>query len=209
MYNPLKYVDPSGHNPECGPDGMFCDPGKLVEPVSVGNNIDPEVITQWIPSKIGESSYIELEITSEDWEDYKRGLDLLQFEEEEDDFWFYLMFGAAGVFLGSLLGAPLSPIGMAATAAVGFMAGEVVAYYWPSSTKDSRNLEEAILKLDETFSDLGDDEVAVLRIYHQGGPPENHPQSNGYAIEVNNEILYEVSDYIGQQMTYFFTEFQP
>ena len=24
-YNPLKYVDPSGHNPECGPDGMYCN----------------------------------------------------------------------------------------------------------------------------------------------------------------------------------------
>jgi RHS repeat-associated protein/uncharacterized repeat protein (TIGR01451 family) len=23
--NPLKYIDPSGHNPECGPDGVFCD----------------------------------------------------------------------------------------------------------------------------------------------------------------------------------------
>jgi hypothetical protein len=23
--NPLKYFDPSGHNPECGPDGVFCD----------------------------------------------------------------------------------------------------------------------------------------------------------------------------------------
>jgi RHS repeat-associated protein len=23
--NPLRYVDPSGHNPECGPDGAFCD----------------------------------------------------------------------------------------------------------------------------------------------------------------------------------------
>ena len=24
--NPVKYLDPSGYNPECGPDGMFCDP---------------------------------------------------------------------------------------------------------------------------------------------------------------------------------------
>ncbi len=23
--NPLRYVDPSGHNPECGPDGVYCD----------------------------------------------------------------------------------------------------------------------------------------------------------------------------------------
>jgi hypothetical protein len=23
-YNPLKFIDPSGHTPECGPDGMFC-----------------------------------------------------------------------------------------------------------------------------------------------------------------------------------------
>lgn len=23
--NPLKYIDPSGHDPECGPDGVFCD----------------------------------------------------------------------------------------------------------------------------------------------------------------------------------------
>ena len=23
--NPLKYIDPSGHNPECGPDGIYCD----------------------------------------------------------------------------------------------------------------------------------------------------------------------------------------
>lgn len=25
-YNPLKYTDPSGHNPQCGPDGIWCDP---------------------------------------------------------------------------------------------------------------------------------------------------------------------------------------
>jgi RHS repeat-associated protein len=31
-YNPLKYVDPSGHNPECGPDGMWCDSaGNLIQ----------------------------------------------------------------------------------------------------------------------------------------------------------------------------------
>lgn len=23
--NPLKYIDPSGNNPECGPDGMYCN----------------------------------------------------------------------------------------------------------------------------------------------------------------------------------------
>jgi RHS repeat-associated protein len=25
MNNPLKYIDPSGNNPECGPDGIFCN----------------------------------------------------------------------------------------------------------------------------------------------------------------------------------------
>jgi RHS repeat-associated protein len=31
-YNPLKLTDPSGHNPECGPDGMWCDSaGNLIQ----------------------------------------------------------------------------------------------------------------------------------------------------------------------------------
>ncbi|NSW52155.1 MAG: hypothetical protein HPY85_06600 [Anaerolineae bacterium] len=25
LWNPVRYNDPSGHNPECGPDGVFCD----------------------------------------------------------------------------------------------------------------------------------------------------------------------------------------
>jgi len=25
LNNPLKYTDPGGHNPECGPDGIFCE----------------------------------------------------------------------------------------------------------------------------------------------------------------------------------------
>ncbi len=29
--NPLKYVDPSGHNPKCGPDGVLCDNDKSNE----------------------------------------------------------------------------------------------------------------------------------------------------------------------------------
>jgi hypothetical protein len=29
--NPLKYNDPSGHNPECGPDGIYCDQNATFE----------------------------------------------------------------------------------------------------------------------------------------------------------------------------------
>jgi hypothetical protein len=28
---PLIWIDPSGHNPECGPDGIYCDPGTSFE----------------------------------------------------------------------------------------------------------------------------------------------------------------------------------
>jgi hypothetical protein len=31
--NPLRYTDPSGHNPACGPDGVYCGGGQWVRPV--------------------------------------------------------------------------------------------------------------------------------------------------------------------------------
>jgi hypothetical protein len=30
--NPLRYIDPSGHDPRCGPDGIFCGNGDWVNP---------------------------------------------------------------------------------------------------------------------------------------------------------------------------------
>jgi RHS repeat-associated protein len=37
--NPLKYIDPTGHNPKCGPDGMYCDEsGNKIELHSLGRN---------------------------------------------------------------------------------------------------------------------------------------------------------------------------
>jgi RHS repeat-associated protein len=36
--NPVRYTDPSGHNPECGPDGIFCDPDFSLESLYACNN---------------------------------------------------------------------------------------------------------------------------------------------------------------------------
>jgi RHS repeat-associated protein len=32
--NPLRYIDPSGHNPACGPDGIYCGWGNRIGPMS-------------------------------------------------------------------------------------------------------------------------------------------------------------------------------
>jgi RHS repeat-associated protein len=36
--NPVKYTDPSGHNPKCGPDGIFCDPDFSLESLYTCDN---------------------------------------------------------------------------------------------------------------------------------------------------------------------------
>ena len=43
--SPLKYTDPSGHNPECGPDGVYCGGGQWIHP-RYPDKVDPKRLTK-------------------------------------------------------------------------------------------------------------------------------------------------------------------
>jgi len=48
-YNPLKYGDPTGHNPKCGPDGVWCDDDSSNDydyPDIPGSYMPPSALTE-------------------------------------------------------------------------------------------------------------------------------------------------------------------
>ena len=184
MYNPVKYTDPSGHIP-------IIDFGLNPEDYHSTESFENEEHTENISDclEYGESLYIEVEITADNWDNYLRSLERKGSDVDKQAFLLHLIVGLFGAGIGGGLGTlASSPVGGAVAAVGTFAIAEGLAYILPSGARDAFQMNDVILALDEQFAELGDHETVVLTVFHNSGPPENHPASNGYSLRVDGEI---------------------